>query len=315
MKDTIRRLFLITVLASCMVVLGSLRQIAFAENKCSECHEEAVKSFESGHHNAAWNLVEGGSKHSCEACHGSTEEHIKNGGGKESIISFSKGSKQTAQERSKQCLSCHSTSNKVAFWKMGKHSKNDVDCASCHNMHGGKAAVIPKPETCFGCHKDIKALVGKSSHHPIKEGKVTCADCHNPHGSLSHGNLAAENVNQTCYKCHADKRGPYLWEHAPVEENCATCHNPHGSNHENLLVQKLPNLCQNCHEGRHPSTAYTATNGFGVSAPSTRLVSKACANCHGNIHGSNAPKNPKEIPVSGSSNQGQGYNGGKYLTH
>ena len=27
----------------------------------------------------------------------------------------------------------------------------------------------------------------------------------------------------------AEKRGPFLWEHAPVVENCTNCHTPHGS--------------------------------------------------------------------------------------
>jgi predicted CXXCH cytochrome family protein len=39
----------------------------------------------------------------------------------------------------------------------------------------------------------------------------------------------------------------FLFEHAPVREDCVSCHEPHGSNHKRLLVNKLPNLCWNCH--------------------------------------------------------------------
>ena len=32
--------------------------------------------------------------------------------------------------------------------------------------------------------------------------------------------LKEASVNDNCYKCHAEKRGPFLWEHPPVRENC-----------------------------------------------------------------------------------------------
>ena len=62
--------------------------------------------------------------------------------------------------------------------------------------------------------------------------------------------IKADSVNQLCYKCHAEKRGPYMWEHPPVDENCTTCHTLHGSVYEWLLVEKVPNLCQGCHDSR-----------------------------------------------------------------
>ena len=41
------------------------------------------------------------------------------------------------------------------------------------------------PETCTGCHKEVKRDISRSSHHPIVEGKVKCSDCHNPHRATS----------------------------------------------------------------------------------------------------------------------------------
>ena len=32
--------------------------------------------------------------------------------------------------------------------------------------------------------------------------------------------LKKDTVNDTCYTCHADQRGPFLWEHQPVSEDC-----------------------------------------------------------------------------------------------
>jgi DmsE family decaheme c-type cytochrome len=147
-------------------------------------------------------------------------------------------------------------------------------------------------ETCTSCHRQIRSQLLKPSHHPIIEGRVTCSDCHNPHGALSKAMVKQETINQQCVSCHAEKRGPYVWEHAPVEENCLTCHNPHGSNHNRLLHERAPNLCQDCHDAsRHPGTIYGGDQGFSNATPNTRLIARGCVNCHYNIHGSNAPAN------------------------
>ncbi len=144
----------------------------------------------------------------------------------------------------------------------------------------------------------------KPSHHPILEGKVKCSDCHNPHGALTPAMVKHECVNQQCFSCHADKRGPYMFGHPPVEENCLSCHTPHGSSHNKLLTEKVPNLCQDCHtQGRHPTAYYGQNqawllpngqpnnNTAGTTAASSRFVSRSCLNCHNSIHGSNAPTN------------------------
>jgi DmsE family decaheme c-type cytochrome len=144
-------------------------------------------------------------------------------------------------------------------------------------------------ETCTSCHKQIRSQLLKPSHHPIIEGKVACTDCHNPHGALSKAMVNAESIPQLCTTCHAEKRGPFVWGHPPVEENCLTCHNSHGSNHARLLAEKPPNVCQDCHDAsQHPGTIYDAKGGWGGSR-NTRLIARGCTNCHYQIHGSNAP--------------------------
>ncbi len=89
-------------------------------------------------------------------------------------------------------------------------------------------------------------------------------------------------------------------EHPPVEENCAACHSPHGGVHQKLLIEKVPNLCQACHDAtRHPGTRYSAEVQFTGRAPNSRGFGRACLNCHINIHGSNAPSNPASLGNSG----------------
>jgi DmsE family decaheme c-type cytochrome len=146
---------------------------------------------------------------------------------------------------------------------------------------------VVEKETCFQCHKLQRAQIQYSSHMPLREGKITCTNCHNPHGSITEKLIREASVNENCYKCHAEKRGPMLYEHTPVSENCLNCHQPHGSNYENLLVVARPRLCNQCHTTVHNAGV---GGGFGPGSPGTAYSRQnGCGNCHSNIHGSNHP--------------------------
>lgn len=123
---------------------------------------------------------------------------------------------------------------------------------------------------------------------PVQEGKMACSSCHDPHGSTNVRLLRVGNwINESCVSCHAEKRGPFLFEHAAGRESCVSCHDPHGSSNDRMLVAKAPMLCQRCHIGtRHPSTLYDAA---AARAGSPRIIGRACVNCHQQIHGSNHP--------------------------
>jgi DmsE family decaheme c-type cytochrome len=198
-------------------------------------------------------------------------------------------------------------------WSGSPHDINDVSCTSCHQIHSGHDDVRDKrtqAEVCFICHKDQRALANKPSHHPVIEGKVACSDCHNVHGSLGDHLLVKDTVNATCFKCHAEKRGPYLWSHPPVTEDCSLCHNPHGTTADNMLKMRPPFLCLTCHDpeshlGNIPglsSNVNTSRNLAGKplskTAPADNRNSNtapgitqglSCMNCHTDIHGSNNP--------------------------
>lgn len=269
-------------------------------NSCKECHSKQAESFFAGNpHAKIWNHDKTAqSALSCESCHGSGQTHMKSREAAD-IIGFGKDAKATAAAQSKQCLTCHEKSQTLSMWDLSAHKKNDVSCASCHKMHQGGLTVRPTFETCFGCHKDVKQALNKNSHHPVIEGKVSCYDCHNPHGSPNPHMIRAESNNQLCYKCHADKRGPFLWEHPPVEENCMTCHTPHGSQHDKMLVARpATGLCNNCHNGH--SSPYGAGNSFGGGTNlKAQDLGRQCLNCHARIHGTNAPGNTNNHYTSG----------------
>ena len=272
---------------------------------CKNCHEPYFNTFASTVHGNKAHPRSPASTAGCTSCHGDGTEHVAKGGGKGVGGMTNLSSKAIpAEQKDRVCLTCHEANRHLAFWDSGKHRKNDVSCSDCHSTHGAKESLlkitnpqiaplvnttrVPQQEVCFNCHRDIRSLVMRPSHHPIVEGKIKCTDCHNPHGALSPAMVKTESIKELCTTCHADKRGPWLFEHPPVEENCLTCHNPHGGRTVKLLNEKVPNLCQDCHDASsHPGTMYDADNSFKHPSPNTRFIARSCMNCHNEIHGSN----------------------------
>lgn len=247
----------------------------------------------------------------CEACHGpgvagaaAMQEVLDKGGhvgkvrpGQERppILNFGDKSDETVEKQNAMCLNCHESKEHIG-WKGSVHEGGDVACASCHQIHTHLDPVLTKktqPDVCFKCHKKERAEFFKTSSHPVRFGQMGCTDCHKTHGSIADGLLAKPTLNQTCYTCHADKRGPLLWEHAPVSEDCSLCHTPHGSIHPALQTKRVPLLCQQCHSQMgHPSLAFTG-DGLPSGSPSGFLLSSGCVNCHSQVHGSNHPSGVK----------------------
>ena len=135
--------------------------------------------------------------------------------------------------------------NEVDLRELPQHPRQGLDRTRAINKF--TTTFLPnQADICGTCHQPIRAATLKPSHHPIIEGKVKCTDCHNPHGALTPAMLKQPTINDQCYSCHADKRGPYVFKHPPVEENCLTCHNPHGSSHDEAAerdgAEPLPGL-------------------------------------------------------------------------
>jgi DmsE family decaheme c-type cytochrome len=185
------------------------------------------------------------------------------------------------------CLGCHERGARTN-WSGSTHEVRGVACTNCHVVMRNvtpkfQLAKLTEMDTCFQCHKDKRAQMWRSSHMPVREGKVTCSSCHNPHGSYGDALLKEATVNDNCYKCHAEKRGPFLYEHPPVRENCLNCHEPHGSNNDFLLKVSRPRLCQQCHANLtgHPGNPRNPTSLYAIN--------RECQNCHSQHHGSNTP--------------------------
>jgi DmsE family decaheme c-type cytochrome len=262
---------------------------------CATCHTDAADHLATTPHGkgAFAKLAAQG----CETCHGPGSAHVDD---PDNPALRPKLTRLTPAQQSAVCQSCHKGSNQF-FWHGGVHSRRGLSCLSCHSIHSFKSQnaqlkAATTTEACLSCHKAVRAETWKNSHHPIREGRMSCVDCHNPHGTPTPKMIKAASVNDQCYTCHTEKRGPFLWEHAPVRESCLNCHTPHGSNHIKLQKTSVPYLCQQCHANtRHPGTLYDGFRAPTLEDPargSNRVFNRACLDCHANIHGSNHPSAP-----------------------
>jgi DmsE family decaheme c-type cytochrome len=256
---------------------------------CLTCHD--TQDYKGTAHGLLTNPKSPASTHGCESCHGPGKGHVDAGGDASKIVNLTKVPPQRASET---CVTCHDRKTH-ALWAGSQHDQRNVSCLTCHSVHTPKVPsqlkAANEPALCATCHKNIvNKQQHRFSHMPVREGKMQCSSCHNPHGSTNTKLLkTGTTVDEACASCHAEKRGPYLWEHAPVANACVTCHDPHGSNNERMLVSKVPFLCQRCHvTSRHPPTVYdnfvrkNSTNG-------NKITGRGCVVCHQQIHGSNAP--------------------------
>ena len=256
------------------------------EDTCLGCHEDQKYK---GRHARAFTARTPAATHGCESCHGPGKAHAESGDAN-LIRRFTAANRA---EASASCTSCHTRASH-ALWDGSQHDQRNLGCTTCHSVHSPKGepqlTARNQMELCSSCHRNVTNRQHRFSHMPVREGAMTCTSCHNVHGSTNVRLLrAGTTIDESCTSCHADKRGPYLWEHAPVSESCITCHDPHGSNNDRMLVSKQPFLCQRCHvTSRHPPTVYDAFV-LKNSSNANKIFGRSCVVCHQLVHGSNSP--------------------------
>jgi len=265
-----------------------LSQYAGAD-ACKTCHADEYESWEkSPHWKTTLNTRGGAPKQGCEACHGAAASHVADPSDTSKLFLFEKAS---AKEINARCLACHASGTEHMHAIDSLHAKNDVSCTSCHSPHHAKEAqfllVKRQPELCYSCHLQQRAQFAMPFHHRVNEGMIQCTDCHNPHGTERPHQLRASSAQDVvCFTCHADKQGPFVFEHEVVKvEGCESCHTPHGSPNPHMLkVSNVNLLCLQCH-----TTSFANAPG-APSFHNQAAQFQACTLCHTQIHGSNFDK-------------------------
>lgn len=273
-------------------LMGLATPVAADEDAdCILCHDGTLDKPL----NASWHVMHStrssGAAAGCVGCHGASADHLDDPIEKAPDVVFSGDNANPTDIQNATCVTCHQ-GEAHTWWAGSSHDDAGLSCTSCHEMHVTDNLTADREATsglCYECHTQVRAAAKLRSRHPIEEARTACVDCHNPHGSSTEAMLAEPTLNDNCYGCHAEKRGPYLFEHAPVTEDCSHCHEPHGSVNAALLTARTPFLCQQCHSAAfHPSLP-TGGGGLPGAAPNQNLLGKDCLNCHSQVHGSNHP--------------------------
>jgi DmsE family decaheme c-type cytochrome len=275
---------------------------------CKDCHEDQFKAFSHTSHAQLTKIKSwDGKVTGCESCHGPGKAHAEEGDAAK-IISFKN---KSSKETSESCLACHAGKEEHNNFRRGEHWRNDIGCTDCHSPHlvatnrnlpGSNSRVtaanaekpgfstikllkMNDPQLCVSCHGEVKPAFSSPFHHKVLEGAMRCSDCHNPHGGFeAKQTRLATGGDAPCIKCHADKQGPFTYEHAPVKtEGCTACHIPHGSSNPRLLRYSAVNqLCLTCHSVAHDVGAIEPAG----PQHNQNAQYANCTACHVKIHGS-----------------------------
>jgi predicted CXXCH cytochrome family protein len=289
------------------------------EEACRSCHKAEFREFHKTVH--ARIPAKEGHVAGCEVCHGPGKAHsdaeeaahgddAATAAANKLVFSF-RGSPRENWER---CQQCHTSSHEQSEFERSTHARHGVGCNECHATHLVEAARDPnrhtldgaqatffsvpnlgaevrwlnssllkesQPKLCNECHANVVAQFALPNHHPVPEGAMKCTDCHSPHGADGNRSMLREAGYESCVRCHVEKRGPFVFEHASVRVmGCTSCHTPHGTINKFLMVKREQRfLCLSCHVA--PQAANT---------PHSRLsfqTSGDCTRCHVSIHGSN----------------------------
>jgi cytochrome b subunit of formate dehydrogenase len=268
---------------------------------CSQCHEQAVKSYAVNFHARA---RERGNAQApaCADCHGDRGDPH----GMRAL---------TVRASEDACRRCHAT--EAAAYDGGVHAraaaqgKKSPGCVSCHASHGPglppSAGTVNK--MCESCHPGAMADVKRGGHIAIEEALtevINCASCHDVHGT--HKPQMSARVSEKCVNCHAERMAEFkgsahegLFEDGTM--SCLSCHSTHknekearefdagcGACHSDVeqvyrnSVHRLGRLrgdqaaatCADCHNGHHVIAASDTTSDTNY-----RNIPKLCGKCHG----------------------------------
>jgi DmsE family decaheme c-type cytochrome len=261
---------------------------SITKEDCAMCHEDLARKFDKNPHAALELSPKYNFKNSCEKCHGPGESHASNGGDKTMIISF-KGT--AAKSYNKQCLACHQKNHELTGFGSSLHVKAGLACSDCHAVHSSaeftrllKQSANP---LCLGCHIQRKADFVRPYHHRVLENAMRCIDCHQPHGGLDQRQIRTTSSGEApCLKCHTEKSGPFVFEHAPLQiRDCQACHQPHGSNNSKMLIRaNVRSVCLECHSASAKVLTAQPPSVHDLRSPRYQN----CTTCHTRIHGSNS---------------------------
>jgi len=208
------------------------------------------------------------------------------------VTFFVAGSVFVSPVCAQECLQCHRTvtPNIVSDWQVSQHSRNEVNCSTCHGEQHRSAqdvhkVEIPTPDTCAVCH-ETQVQQFKGGKHAL--GWAAMKAMPTAHWQP----MALMEGMKGCGGCH--KIG--LKTEAEIKElkrdgagfgtaSCDACHTRHIFSRKEA---KQPQACQTCHMGiDHPQWEMYSSSKHGVryllkqnkTLPET-VAAPTCQTCH-----------------------------------
>jgi hydroxylamine dehydrogenase len=208
------------------------------------------------------------------------------------VTFFVAGSVFVSPVCAQECLQCHRTvtPNIVSDWQVSQHSRNEVNCSTCHGEQHRSAqdvhkVEIPTPDTCAACH-ETQVQQFKGGKHAL--GWAAMKAMPTAHWQP----MALMEGMKGCGGCH--KIG--LKTEAEIKElkrdgagfgtaSCDACHTRHIFSRKEA---KQPQACQTCHMGiDHPQWEMYSSSKHGVryllkqnkTLPET-VAAPTCQTCH-----------------------------------
>lgn len=269
-------------------------------DSCQACHEDLFTAFQKDPHKSIdFDKKRGRETHACESCHGPASVHVETAD-VEQIVNPARLSPVRVDET---CLACHRNEPTHIGRIQSGHARSRVACTSCHKMHQpGPDSLVARSakavnQQCAACHLDVWAAFQRPHAHRLPQNAMSCSDCHNPHGSFLLRQVRTFAANEPgCFKCHANLRGPFTYEHSPMRtEGCQICHESHGSANPKMLTRaEVRFVCLECHANL-PQQTPGAASVIGVVPPAFHDLRspryRNCTICHQKIHGSHADRN------------------------
>jgi hypothetical protein len=191
-----------------------------------------------------------------------------------------------------RCVGCHQKTSPqiVSDWKLSRHFKMNVDCATCHGAeHTSKDDVAkakqPTPDTCAGCH-DVQVAQFKKGKHAFAWAAVKAMPTfHYQPVAIREGLKGCGGCHKLGLKSEAEQKELAKVSGGFGNASCDACHTRHLFS---KAEARRPEACQTCHMGfDHPQWEMYSSSKHGVrnalkqqkAIPET-AAAPTCQTCH-----------------------------------
>ncbi|MBI5471190.1 MAG: cytochrome C [Ignavibacteriae bacterium] len=190
------------------------------------------------------------------------------------------------------CVDCHKkvTPGVVTDWQISRHSKNAVECSSCHgDLHKSANdvanATIPTPETCGQCHDKQVGEFKNSKHAASWAAMKAMPTAHAQPVAMMEGMKGCGGCHKIGLKSDAELKELSKQGAGFGRASCDACHTRHTFSKKEA---QQPQACQTCHMGfDHPQWEMYSASKHGVRALlkqngtlSDSVAAPTCQTCH-----------------------------------